>query len=185
MKFRIRENGKVVNEYEFKQKFGNVSFPALITEQIANEFDADPVVVLPYPTATVRQVVEEDVTMFNETTQQWEQGWKIVDITDPDQLHDIARMEQEQLQHRYNAVVNNVLNQKAVEHGYDDIKSAALRAAYPGPYHEEGVQFAKWMDECWWIAFELLNQVKQGQPPLTDEQLVAELPVLSITTQLA
>lgn len=62
---------------------------------------------------------------------------------------------------------------------YDDIKSAALRAAYPGPYHAEGVAFATWMDTCWATAYALLAQWQAGQlAEPTRAELIAMLPTL-------
>lgn len=51
------------------------------------------------------------------------------------------------------------MNMVAMQYGYDDIKSAALRSAYVGPYQNVGIAFAQWMDACWesYYADEILN----------------------------
>lgn len=41
------------------------------------------------------------------------------------------------------------LDKVANSFGYDDIKTAAMRATYSGPYQAEGIKFAQWMDTCW------------------------------------
>jgi len=62
---------------------------------------------------------------------------------------------------------------------YDNIKSAALRAAYPGPWQAEGIIYAIWMDNCWDKCYEVEAQVKQGiQPIPTPTELIAMLPPL-------
>lgn len=65
---------------------------------------------------------------------------------------------------------------------YDDIKSAALRAAYPGSWQEEGIAYATWMDRCWSKCYEVMAEVKGGIKPIpTNEELIAALPLLERT----
>lgn len=79
-----------------------------------------------------------------------------------------------------NAVVEH-LNAPARAKLYDSIQSAALRAGYPGPFHDEGVAFASWMDTCWAKCYELLAEVKAGtRSVMTPEEVVAELPTLTL-----
>ena len=79
-----------------------------------------------------------------------------------------------------NAVIE-YLNAPARAKLYDSIQSAALRAGYPGPFHDEGVAFATWMDTCWAKCYELLAEVKDGtRPVMSPEEVVAELPVLQL-----
>lgn len=61
--------------------------------------------------------------------------------------------------------------------GYDNIINAALRAAYPGPFHEEGIQLAQWMDACWSKGYELLARWSAGEiTEPTGAELIALLP---------
>lgn len=77
-----------------------------------------------------------------------------------------------------NAVVE-YLNAPAKAKLYDSIQSAALRAGFPGPFHDEGVAFASWMDACWVKCYELLAEVKAGtRPVMSPEGVVSELPTL-------
>lgn len=73
--------------------------------------------------------------------------------------------------------VDGRLNDAAKAKGYDDIRSAALRAAYPGPYHDEGVMFAQWMDATSAKCYELLGAFQAGnlEEPSAKE-LLAMLP---------
>lgn len=62
---------------------------------------------------------------------------------------------------------------------YDNIQSAALRSAYAGPFHEEGIAFATWMDGCWHRCYELLAEVKSGERQvMTCTEVISELPTL-------
>lgn len=77
--------------------------------------------------------------------------------------------------------IDEHLNEPARAKGYDDIRSAALRAGYPGPFHDEGVAFATWMDATYATCYQLIAQVQAGTlaEPSFDE-LLAMLPVLSL-----
>jgi hypothetical protein len=71
------------------------------------------------------------------------------------------------------------MNRQAALKFYDNIKSAALRAGYPGPFHDEGVAYATWMDECYALAYTVLGQVNAGTRPMpTPEESVAMMPPL-------
>ena len=62
---------------------------------------------------------------------------------------------------------------------YDSIQSAALRAAFAGPFHDEGVAFANWMDQCNAIGYQIMAEIESGQrvAPTIDEY-IAMLPDL-------
>lgn len=72
------------------------------------------------------------------------------------------------------------LNAKARERNYDSIHTASLRAAYPGPWHDEGVAYATWMDDCNAAGYAILASVNAGTSPapVTVEDYVAMLPEL-------
>jgi hypothetical protein len=75
--------------------------------------------------------------------------------------------------------VQKMLDAQAKNRGYDNIINASLRAGYPGPFHNEGVAFANWMDACWAKCYEILAAVKTGtraEPTIDD--LLAEMPAL-------
>lgn len=77
--------------------------------------------------------------------------------------------------------VDAVLNEAARQKGYDSILSAATRAGYPGPFHDEGVAFAQWMDATYSACYTLLAQVQAGEIPEPDEnELLALLPALDL-----
>jgi hypothetical protein len=65
MEFRIRKTGKVISEQEFRKLHSNTSFPEILTDEILNSFDVDPVLEGPQVITTppyeisVRQGIEE------------------------------------------------------------------------------------------------------------------------------
>jgi hypothetical protein len=79
------------------------------------------------------------------------------------------------------AVVECRLNEAARRKGYDGILSAALRAGYPGPFHDEGVAFATWMDATYHACYSILAQVQAGEiPEPTEAELLEMLPALEL-----
>ncbi|MBJ2155257.1 hypothetical protein [Variovorax sp. IB41] len=75
------------------------------------------------------------------------------------------------------------LNVAARARGYDSIITAALRAGYPGPFHDEGMAFAIWMDSVYAKCYELLAQVQAGEiAEPTAEQLIVMLPAPGLPT---
>jgi hypothetical protein len=79
------------------------------------------------------------------------------------------------------AAVEAEMNRQAAIRKYDSIKSAALRAGYPGPFHDEGVAYATWMDACYSKAYAVLAEVDAGQRPMpTPEEAVAMMPALNL-----
>lgn len=70
------------------------------------------------------------------------------------------------------------LNAAARARNYDSIHTASLRAAYPGPWHDEGVAYATWMDTVNVLGYQILNDVQQGSRPMFNnvEEYVALLP---------
>lgn len=77
--------------------------------------------------------------------------------------------------------VEKRLNDAARTKGYDSIVTAALRAGYPGPFHDEGVAFATWMDTTYAACYQLLAQVQAGAITEPNEaELLAMLPALEL-----
>lgn len=72
------------------------------------------------------------------------------------------------------------INAPAIARRYDSFATFALRAGYPGPFHDEGVVFAQWMDACNIAGYAILAEVEAGArsvPASTDDYL-ALLPAL-------
>ena len=71
------------------------------------------------------------------------------------------------------------LNAAAKARGYDSIHTAALRAGYPGQFHDEGVAFASWMDQCNAIGYQIMAEIATGvRAPISVDEYIALLPEL-------
>lgn len=87
-----------------------------------------------------------------------------------------------QIKKELEVAVQFFMDSKAQLRGYDNIKSAALRAGYPGPFHDEGVAYATWMDACWEACYVIMADVQNGTSPIpTQDELIQSLPVLSLS----
>lgn len=67
--------------------------------------------------------------------------------------------------------------------GYDDVKSAVTYAEEPAVprFQQEGRAFRAWRSLVWAKCYELLDAVQAGtRPPMTAEQVIAELPALNL-----
>ena len=81
----------------------------------------------------------------------------------------------------YEKALDDRLDSVAKLHRYDSRFTFALRAGFPGPYHDEAVAFATWMDTCNLQAFTLLSEVQAGNAALpTIEAFIASLPAFSL-----
>ena len=85
-----------------------------------------------------------------------------------------------QIEEAYVFAIQSFLDSKAQEKRYDNIKSAALRAALPNsPFHAEGVAAGEWMDNCWALSYQIMSEVKNGERDMpTIEELISMLPEL-------
>ena len=79
---------------------------------------------------------------------------------------------------KFEAALDAHLDATAREHRYNDRFTFALRAGYAGPFHDEGVAFAQWMDACNAQAYQLLLDVEAGHvaAPASVEAFIAMLP---------
>lgn len=79
MRLRIRETGAVVYQDEFRAMHPNTSFPLVLSEELLNDFGADPVFEGPQPTLTADQYAQADgVELING---QWFTKYVAVDYT--------------------------------------------------------------------------------------------------------
>ncbi len=73
--------------------------------------------------------------------------------------------------------MTDLFDSTAQSRNYDNRISCALRAGYPGPFHDEGVAFATWMDAQNALAYTMLAEVQAGTRamPATVEAALALL----------
>lgn len=124
---------------------------------------------------------------IDETTQQLELGpvecqndvWTqtFTAVARPQEQIDLALEQQKLQQYQHGkSVVELFLNRAAQEREYDTIQSAALRAAFPGPYQEEGIAFGVWMDLCWRNFYALTASAQAaGQAFPSDEDIITSM----------
>lgn len=79
----------------------------------------------------------------------------------------------------YQRALDEHLNAAARARRYDSIHTAALRAGYAGPFHDEGVVFATWMDDCNATGYTLLAEIEAGtRAPMSVAEFISLLPPL-------
>ncbi|MCX7759437.1 MAG: hypothetical protein N2169_07535 [bacterium] len=101
-------------------------------------------------------------------------SWELIE--EPQQ----NQMAEENIIQQYEQIIDNFINMKAQEKGYDNRITCTMRAGYPSPWQAECIRFALWMDSCYLYCYQALNDVKQGKRPApTIEQLLEELPKFS------
>lgn len=89
MSFRIRETGQVITEGEFRSLHNNVSFPAVLTPEILNDFGVDPIMEGAQPTVTENQYVRS-AGIEQDSNGNWVTKYESVDYT-PEEI--AARLE--------------------------------------------------------------------------------------------
>lgn len=91
-----------------------------------------------------------------------------------------AQMTTPEVIEQYRQAIQDFLNVKAAERDYDNIQTAALRAALPNsPFHAEGVAYGEWMDACWAVGISVMNSAVANEIPTpTIPQLLAMMPEL-------
>lgn len=78
---------------------------------------------------------------------------------------------------QYEYALDSHLDAVAKLHRYDNRFTFALRAGYQGPFQEEGIKFAVWMDQCNAAAYQLLADVQNGDRPMPSVgDFIAALP---------
>ena len=86
--------------------------------------------------------------------------------------------------YKYKSAIQDWLDSKAREHGYDNIISACSYAGYTNPFQDEAKRFIKWRGSVWETAYQIMQDVENGdrEPPATPQDLISELPTFEDTT---
>ena len=83
----------------------------------------------------------------------------------------------EDIRSKYDSVLTDYIDSVARSKGYEDRISCAVRAAFPGPWQQEGIAFGQWMDQCNEIGYQIVAGVQTGQIELPSlEEFIAMLP---------
>lgn len=155
---------------DLKRDNSNVSFPETLTEDILNAYNVFTVKLVNKPEYNLieNNLIETTPILVDSV---WTQQWEILPIN-PDQI------EQKKVFFRnyYDGELTNYFNNKASEKGYDNRITCAMRAGYQGPYQQECIQFAQWMDTCTVQFHQILNSSLESNilPKLQD--ILSQLP---------
>lgn len=77
----------------------------------------------------------------------------------------------------YDAALTAHLDSVAQSKRYANRISCSVRAGYPGPFQQEGVAFATWMDTCNQIGYQILADYQAGNiPQPTVQEVIDSLP---------
>lgn len=76
--------------------------------------------------------------------------------------------------------VQQLLDNKAKEKGYDNVLSACSYAGYDNPFKVEGEAFGKWRSEVWSKGYAILKDITEGHRKLPEsfKEILDELPIL-------
>lgn len=87
----------------------------------------------------------------------------------------------DQLKIEIMAAIQNFLDLKAAQKGYDNIVSACSYAGYPNPFQAEAIAFGTWRANIWAYAYQELAKVEAGTRTIpTKDEFIAELPTLTL-----
>ena len=76
--------------------------------------------------------------------------------------------------------LENFYDNVAQEKGYDNRLTCSLRAGYTGPFQQEGIVFAQWMDNCNAYAYNIMKEIQLGNMNMiTVEELLIGLPTIN------
>ena len=86
----------------------------------------------------------------------------------------------QEIKQEYEQQLDSYIDSVAQSKGYDNRITASLRASYEGPWQQEGIIFAQWMDSVYVSAYQVLSDVENNVRELpTFETLVSELPTIT------
>lgn len=154
--------------------FPDVSWPAEITDERAQDFGCFRVAESERPACLpMVQVLEELAPLLIDGS--WVQQWNVRTASG-----DEIAAEQQVLFAQYEARLDDHLDEVAQQKRYTNRFTCALRAGYPGPYHDECAKFAAWMDSCNALAYQMMTAIVAGtaQIPESPAAFIAALPTL-------
>ena len=104
----------------------------------------------------------------------WVYGWSVRDKTEEELSTDSDR-----LVAAYTTFLEGRYDEVAAQRKYDNRLTCALRAAYPGPFQAEGIEFGSWMDTCNMLAYSIMSLVISGEIEMpTQSELWEQMPIL-------
>lgn len=76
--------------------------------------------------------------------------------------------------------IQDLLDEKAIAKGYDNILSACSYAGFDNPFRKEGEKFGQWRSEVWSKGYAILKDITEGHRklPKSFKEILDELPTL-------
>lgn len=157
---------------ELKRDNSGISFPKDISEELLGQYNVFPVVVPEQPSYSIfnEKVVWGTPIVINGV---WTHQWVVVPLTPEESAEILSSVLGD-----YDRALNDHFDSVAQTKQYDSKITCALRAGFSGPYQQEGIAFAQWMDSCNESAYQIYAAIASGemQPFDSEEDFIATFP---------
>jgi hypothetical protein len=123
-------------------------------------------------------------TLFKLTSAPAPLPWHRVVESEPDsaeQRWTQVRLTNDEIKNVLLAAVRTHIENIATGRGWTSPESCTARAGYPGPWQDEAILFANWMDDCYVKLFELFNEFEGDSEklPVSVDAYISNLPTIS------
>ena len=172
-------SGQIINEHSVPAAFPDTLWPSpeRIVPEMLHGLDCEVVLEVPAPVAGQYQSVER--VGAEQVDGHWQQKW-LLRTWSEEAIAAAQADEVAQLVQSFTSALEEHYDKVAQLRHYDNRLTCALRAGYQGPFQQEGVEFAVWMDTCNVQGYRILHEVQSGTRALpTFESVLAELPALN------
>lgn len=90
------------------------------------------------------------------------------------------------LEYEFKTTVQNILDTKAKERGYDNIVSAVSYAGYENPFRAQAEAYGKWRANVWSWGYALLGKIQSGEIDITTlsmNEVLKDMPKLELSDE--
>lgn len=113
-----------------------------------------------------------------EVNGKWIRTWSVIDLS-PEKRKEITEERNREMSSLYLSELESFFDKKAREKRYDNRISCAIRSGYLGPYQDEGIAFAKWMDSCNELAYKTIESIESGEmEQIPVDEFIETMPTL-------
>lgn len=160
-------NDKVVENVSTIQTEVSISYPDKLSKEELKEKG-----YIPVEQGEIPQVALGDFETISRRVDIDEDSYKIsyavVDMSDTEILLLVKKR------------IQDLLDEKAIAKGYDNILSACSYAGFDNPFRAEGEKFGKWRSEVWSKGYAILKDITEGHRklPKSFKEILDELPIL-------
>lgn len=174
----VKISNGVVEEYPYsleklREENPNISFPQDIPDDTLSEYNVFKVAasLRPDHNLLINTVVENNPVKINEV---WTQTWTVIELseTESNDAKTAIRLD-------YDNYLSNQFDFKAKEKGYSSRVTCAMRTGYSGPYQQECIQFAQWMDTSTSQFHQILETNLSTNTYIRPEDIFNQLPTFT------